>query len=166
MWRCEMPAWTTERPTCEGYYWYRDGYIVPGIVRVVYTVGRLVPTHQDDSIASWDTFDHGQWFGPLQPPPMSPTAPSMAEAMAMAVLAGDMVAARGLADWLVEHDAGRTLAVSPAEFAVRMRAIVDDDSADAEDDHMNADRLLAETLRALGYGEGITVYDSMHKWYS
>ena len=39
----------------------------------------------------------------IKPPPPAPEFPSTAEAMALAVLAGDLVAARALADWIADH---------------------------------------------------------------
>lgn len=53
---------------------------------------------------------------------------------------------------------------TPAEFAARMRAAVPGDDTEAE--HMAADRLMCETLRAMGYGDGVAVFEASHRWYS
>ena len=37
---------------------------------------------------------------------------------------------------------------------------------DEEMAHINADNLLCEVLRKLGFGELVNVYERVHKWYS
>ena len=51
-----------------------------------------------------------------------------------------------------------------SEFLQAMLMI--DESGDVEMAHMEADDLLCELLIELGYGEGVKVFDNMHKWYS
>jgi hypothetical protein len=55
--------------------------------------------------------------------------------------------------------------MTPEEFATKMKQIslMYDDY---EYTHRAADRLLIDTLRALGYNEGCDVFDSIHKWYA
>lgn len=50
------------------------------------------------------------------------------------------------------------------EFAKRMAEIAK--NLDSEVGHGEADDLLCEVLRELGYGEGIDIFESMHKWYA
>ena len=62
--------------------------------------------------------------------------------------------------------------LTPAEFAIAMRKIEngeaydDDRMYDCEDQHIDADRLMCNVLRSLGYGDGIDIFDSMYKWYA
>lgn len=53
--------------------------------------------------------------------------------------------------------------ISPEEFAERMRKC---NSLDTESGHIEADALMCETLRRLGYSEGIATFKSFSKWYS
>lgn len=53
---------------------------------------------------------------------------------------------------------------TPHEFAEKMRKI--DHDEDAENGHIKADALLMETLRALGYEEGVEIFENMTKWYA
>lgn len=53
--------------------------------------------------------------------------------------------------------------MTPEEFAERMAAL---ESCEAESRHMKADELMAEVLRALGYGAGMDVFDRFQKWYA
>lgn len=46
----------------------------------------------------------------------------------------------------------------------KMIEISSDD--DEESAHVNADNLLCEVLRKLGFGELVNVYERVHKWYS
>ena len=65
--------------------------------------------------------------------------------------------------------------MTPEEFAVKMRALIYnwlDDSrpnnyhhSHIELAHKDADKLLCEVLRELGYGVGVDVYESFSKWY-
>ena len=63
--------------------------------------------------------------------------------------------------------------MEPGEFAERMReiatlskSIYDDPYNNEETSHAAADRLMADALRGLGYGDGIDIFDSMTRWYS
>ena len=62
--------------------------------------------------------------------------------------------------------------LTPAEFAIAMRKIEngeaydDDRMYDQEDQHIDADELMCNVLRSLGYGDGIDIFDSMPKWYA
>lgn len=55
--------------------------------------------------------------------------------------------------------------VSPMEFKARMAAI-EKNAADSEAAHTAADELMTTTLRSLGYGEGIDIFDRLEIWYS
>lgn len=59
------------------------------------------------------------------------------------------------------------------ELVKRMRAILDGtheytggEYRGGHEDHITADDLLCETLRLLGYGELVDVYEQIPKWYS
>lgn len=59
---------------------------------------------------------------------------------------------------------------SPEQFLVAMTAI-DNGTCygkyyDEEDQHRDADGLMCNVLRSLGYGDGVAVFNKMHKWYS
>lgn len=56
--------------------------------------------------------------------------------------------------------------MTPAEFKERMQKIKDVAGNDKEADHGNADDLLIECLRSLGYGEGCDIYEQIEKWYA
>jgi hypothetical protein len=54
--------------------------------------------------------------------------------------------------------------MTPAEFKERMAqwsGLSDPDIA-----HHEADKLLLECLRSLGYGEGCDIYEQIEKWYA
>lgn len=53
-----------------------------------------------------------------------------------------------------------------AEFADKMREIYDKHADDEEMVHGEMDDLMCETLRSLGYGEGIDIFENTHKWYA
>lgn len=40
------------------------------------------------------------------------------------------------------------------------------ENGDVESAHANADDLMVELLRSLGFGSGCDVYDNMTKWYA
>lgn len=51
----------------------------------------------------------------------------------------------------------------------RMQDIVnlqERDPSDEETLHINADRLLCDMLRKLGYGDVVDLYDKIHKYYA
>lgn len=60
--------------------------------------------------------------------------------------------------------------LTPYEFSIAMMQIKSgvcyDRSYDEEDQHIDADELMCNVLRSLGYGDGIDIFDSMHKWYA
>lgn len=53
--------------------------------------------------------------------------------------------------------------IGPEEFAERMRDLLE---GDPENDHIQADELMCETLRRLGYGKGVDLFAAAGKWYS
>lgn len=57
-------------------------------------------------------------------------------------------------------------AMTPIQFADAMRRIARESAGDIEDDHIKMDELMSRTLALLGYGEGVKVFDEMHKWYA
>jgi len=65
--------------------------------------------------------------------------------------------------------------MTPNEFLKKMKAIVKRNFdnqweqhklSDPENAHAEADALMCEVLKELGYGEGIKIFDGMEKWYS
>ena len=50
------------------------------------------------------------------------------------------------------------------EFKERMQAIAD--KRDTEGGHIEADDLMCELLKDLGYGEGVDIFEKMNKWYA
>jgi len=55
----------------------------------------------------------------------------------------------------------------PADVAAEMRKIkVLADAMSEEPAHIAADELLCSTLRRLGYGEAVDVFEQMPKWYA
>lgn len=56
--------------------------------------------------------------------------------------------------------------MTPAEFAAKMRGIFPTTGYDEEVAHSAADALMAELLTALGYGDGVAVFDAAEKWYA
>lgn len=62
--------------------------------------------------------------------------------------------------------------ITPKEFEERMLAIEEaygtypQDYGHEEDFHLEADALMKNTLRELGYEEGIRIFDRNNKWYS
>lgn len=56
-----------------------------------------------------------------------------------------------------------TSAMTPAEFAERMKNC---DSSDTEVAHGDADDLMCELLTSLGYGMGVLAFKEMDKWYA
>ena len=53
--------------------------------------------------------------------------------------------------------------MSPDEFLEKMKAI---ESQSPEYFHINADDLMCDLLRRLGYGEGIDFFEKQERWYS
>lgn len=56
--------------------------------------------------------------------------------------------------------------MTPEEFHERMKAFDGGRFGDAEEDHRQADDLMCELLRSLGYGDGVSVFENMTKWYA
>ena len=54
--------------------------------------------------------------------------------------------------------------MSAEDFAEAMREI--SRGWDEEDTHYKGDQLLCSQLRALGYGDGVEVFQNMSKWYA
>ncbi len=54
--------------------------------------------------------------------------------------------------------------MTPDEFKEQMEYI--SRKGDTEWRHMDADDLMGEMLTALGYGEGVKIFDDMYKWYA
>lgn len=50
------------------------------------------------------------------------------------------------------------------EFKNRMQAIAD--KRDTEGGHIEADDLMCELLKGLGYGEGVEIFEGMNRWYA
>lgn len=56
--------------------------------------------------------------------------------------------------------------LSKKEFAKRMKEIEDQYAFDPEVFHIEADLLMEQLLFALGYKEGVTIFDMNKKWYA
>ena len=56
--------------------------------------------------------------------------------------------------------------MTPEEFADAMRELVKKYGDDEEMLHREADYLISALLIALGYEEGIEIFDDQPKWYS
>lgn len=57
-----------------------------------------------------------------------------------------------------------TTPITPDEFRDRMvQAAV---PGDPEVSHARMDDLMCETLRSLGYGSGVNVFEDSYKWYA
>ena len=54
---------------------------------------------------------------------------------------------------------------TPAEFAEEMEKL-HRDNIDPEGSHVQADNLMCELLKSLGYGKGVEVFADMDKWYA
>ena len=55
---------------------------------------------------------------------------------------------------------------SAEEFLEQMERLEDEVGKYTEDFHVEADKLLCETLERLGYGEGVAIFRKHPKWYS
>ena len=55
--------------------------------------------------------------------------------------------------------------MTPEKFASEMRKL-DNREGDIEKQHGQADALMCEVLRSLGYGKGVKFFEEMHKWYA
>lgn len=56
--------------------------------------------------------------------------------------------------------------LTPAELLAEMKALYDARNYDEEGCHQQADALMVEVLRALGYGAAMDVFEAAHKWYA
>lgn len=59
--------------------------------------------------------------------------------------------------------------ISPTEFERRMREFdenAEKEHYDYEISHSNADALMCEVLRQLGYEKGVEIFNNMGKWYA
>lgn len=56
--------------------------------------------------------------------------------------------------------------ITPDEFLEQMQEIANDPHYDEEIAHGKADWLMEQTLRSLGYGAGVEVFDKMPVWYA
>ena len=54
--------------------------------------------------------------------------------------------------------------MTPEQFKQKMKKI--SKSFDTEGAHAEADDLMCELLRVLGYSDGIDIYQKMSKWYA
>jgi len=56
---------------------------------------------------------------------------------------------------------------TPRELARTMRSLAEGPLArDTESRHIEADRLLCDALRALGYGAAVKAFRALPKWYA
>lgn len=51
-------------------------------------------------------------------------------------------------------------------FAERMREIASQYAKDIEVCHAEMDKLMCETLRNVGYGEGVDIFENTDKWWA
>lgn len=58
--------------------------------------------------------------------------------------------------------------MTPEEFAAKMREIYDapHDDVDREQAHQDADGLMMQVLKELGFGDGVEVFGNAEKWYA
>ena len=57
--------------------------------------------------------------------------------------------------------------VVEADYMVKMQAVIDEhDGRERESLHWEQDKLLAQCLRDIGYGELVDLYESTDKWYA
>ena len=56
--------------------------------------------------------------------------------------------------------------MTPEQFENKMMEIVRRGGDDPERDHIDADDLLKECLRELGYGAGCDAFDKISMWYA
>ena len=65
--------------------------------------------------------------------------------------------------WACE-EGERVKPISPEEFRDKMKEIFAD--RNIECNHFDADNLMLNVLRTLGYGEGVDIFLNNDKWYS
>ncbi len=56
--------------------------------------------------------------------------------------------------------------ISPEEFKARMGQLFNPAEYDEEIAHCDADKLMCDLLRQIGYGEGIDIFEKSDKWYA
>jgi hypothetical protein len=58
--------------------------------------------------------------------------------------------------------------MSPEEFKVAMQALIveEENDSDTEETHYKADKLMCDILEELGYGDGVALFNKLHKWYA
>jgi hypothetical protein len=60
--------------------------------------------------------------------------------------------------------------LTPEQFAEKMRELFPRPGGmphyDTDAAHAQADRLLCQVLRSLGYGDGVTIFEDADKWYA
>jgi hypothetical protein len=56
--------------------------------------------------------------------------------------------------------------MTPKEFEARMRENLSSLGFDPETAHIEADKLICDLLRSLGYGDGIDLFEEADKWYA
>lgn len=66
----------------------------------------------------------------------------------------------------VVHTEAKATKTKAQIAAAKMRKIGEDEYLDNEVAHREADSLLCETLRELGYGEMVDEFHNIHKWYA
>ncbi len=66
-------------------------------------------------------------------------------------------------EWILKDMDRRAL--SPHSFKLSMQ-LIQKAYSEPDDSHVEADKLMMDTLMDLGYGEGIAVFAQMKKWYS
>ncbi len=59
---------------------------------------------------------------------------------------------------------GENMPLTPDEFTRQMAEIIR--SNDIEEGHMEADKLMCQVLRELGYGEGVKLFMKQSWWYA
>ena len=56
--------------------------------------------------------------------------------------------------------------MTPQEFKEKMVLILPPNIYDKEAAHLEADRLMCEILSALGYGDGVAIFETADLWYA
>lgn len=56
--------------------------------------------------------------------------------------------------------------MTPESFEIQMREILKHNAGDPESAHYEADQLICDLLRSLGYGKGVAIFENMPKWYA
>ena len=64
-----------------------------------------------------------------------------------------------------KFEGGDTMPITPAEFEDKMKEIVNS-GMEPDEAHIEADSLMMDILKSLGYEKGVQYFDAMEKWYS